>query len=726
MITKTIRRKNGLRLVALAAVLVAAGCGQNGSSGNGSADNMPAAPARLTAGTGAGTVDAQRIINADSEPGNWMTTGRTYGEQRYSPLKKINDGNVGKLGIAWYVDLDTKRGQEATPIVVDGVMYESTAWSKVMALNAKTGKVLWKYDPKVRRESARDACCDVVNRGVAVWKGKVYVGALDGRLIALDAKTGKVIWDVQTTPVDQGYTITGAPRVIKGNVIIGNGGAEENLRGYVSAYNAETGKMVWRFYIVPTDPAKEKGNKVMEMAAKTWGDDWWKHTGGGGNSWDAFAYDPELDLLYIPGGNGGPFDKNVRSPGGGTNLFLGSIIAVRPETGEYVWHFQATPADSWDYDNTQQMILADLTIDGKKRKVLMQAPKNGFFYVIDRETGKFISANNFVPQNWAKGIDKNGQPIMNPAAWYMDTGKPHLQMPGPAGGHNWYPMSFNPNTGLVYIPAQETPWIYRPSLKAAGASGRTSLGAQGGADVPKPKPWSGYLVAWDPVQQKEVWRVDQPGPANGGTLTTAGNLVFEGDVNGGFHAYAADTGKELWKEDLQSDPMAGPVSYTVDGEQYVAVSVGLGGGPGMISGAELLHSGPKQNISRVVVFKIGGTVTLPPAPPIDRTLNPPPLKASPQTVAQGAGLFGANCASCHGMNAVAGILPDLRYTPLLATNSFYDVVIDGALREQGMIPFPNLTKKQVDAIRAYLISRAHETMEGTKTKDLGAAAGTLK
>ncbi len=572
-----------------------------------------------------------------------------------------------------------------------------------------------------RRESARDACCDVVNRGVAVWKGKVYVGALDGRLVALDAKTGDVVWDVQTTPIDQPYTITGAPRIVKGNVIIGNAGAEDNVRGYVSAYDAETGKMVWRFYIVPTDPAKEKGNKVMEMAAKTWGDEWWKHTGGGGNSWDGFAYDPELDLLYIPGGNGGPFDINVRSPGGGANLFLGSIIAVRPETGEYVWHFQATPGDSWDYDNTQQMILADLTIDGKVRKVLMQAPKNGVFYVIDRETGKFISAKPFVPITWATGFNADGSPIMNPDAWYMNIKKSVIQTPGPAGGHNWYPMSFNPETGLVYIPAQETPWIYRPSAPVGGGVGQALP-----KDAPVAPKWTGHLLAWDPVNQKEVWRVDDPGPANGGTLSTAGNLVFEGDVDGVFHAYDAATGKELWKTDLQSDPMAGPVSYTVDGEQYIAVSVGLGGGSGMISGSELLNSGPKQNISRVVAFKIGGNVTLPPEPELNRTLNPPPLTASPQVVAKGAGLFGGNCASCHGMNAIAGILPDLRYTPLLDSDAFYDVVMDGVLKENGMLPFPNLSKDDVDAIRAYLISRAHQTMKGQQDNRIGPASGQLR
>ena len=712
------RQHASIEVIALTALLVA-GCGSN-----------PGAPPVQAPGSqseglaaNAAAVDDNRLVHADSEPGNWMTTGRTYDEQRFSPLRDISDHNVNQLGLAWYHDLDTHRGQEATPLVVDGVMYTSEAWSKVLALDARSGKLLWEYDPKIDPDLGRIACCNVVNRGVAIWKGKVYVGALDGRLIALDARDGHVVWSVQTTDPTQPYANTGAPRIVKGKVIIGNGGAERNVRGYASAYDAETGKLVWRFYITPTDPAKPdhaaSDDALARVAQSTWSEGFWKRTGGGGTPWDALVYDPELDLLYIGGGNGGPHSRDARSPGGGDNLFLGSVIAVRPDTGQYVWHFQETPGDSWDFTSVQPIILADLQIDGKPRKVLLHAPKNGFFYVIDRETGKFISGKNFAKVNWAKGLDRNGRPIMNPDAWYSH--KTFLGYPGPAGAHNWYPMSFNPQTGLVYIPAQDTPWPFFPAPVTSGKAPPATFGNLG--HLPD---WTGYLIAWDPIKEKEAWRIDQPGPANGGTLTTAGNLVFEGTVDGLFHAYAADTGQALWSMDLQSDPMAGPISYTVDGQQYIAVMVGLGGGSGLMSGQELEKSGPKRNISRVVALRIGADGKLPPAPPpVQHPTNLPASTADAATRAKGAALFGLNCAGCHGINAVAGILPDLRYTPFLTQDGWYDIVIKGALRSEGMVPFPDMPRSDADAIRAYLIARAHESVEGqprqpTATRTSGA------
>ncbi|NOZ42959.1 MAG: PQQ-dependent dehydrogenase, methanol/ethanol family, partial [Alphaproteobacteria bacterium] len=347
----------------------------------------------------AATVNGQRIINADSEPQNWLSHDRTYDAQRYSPLDQITTKNVKKMALDWHFDFETHRGLEATPIVVDGIMYVSGSWSRVYALNAVTGKLLWQYNPKVPGEWAVNACCDVVNRGVAVWQGKVYVGTLDGRLVALDAKTGKVIWDVLTINKKYAYTITGAPLIVKGRVIIGNGGAEFGVRGYVSAYDALTGKLDWRFYTVPGNPKNGFEAPILKMAAKTWHGKWWK-LGGGGTVWDSMSYDPELDLLYIGVGNGSPWNQAIRSPGGGDNLFLSSIVALRPETGKYVWHYQTTPGEMWDYTATQQMILADLKIDGKMRKVLMQAPKNGFFYVLDRKTGALISAKKYVRVNW--------------------------------------------------------------------------------------------------------------------------------------------------------------------------------------------------------------------------------------------------------------------------------------------------------------------------------------
>ncbi|HWZ72205.1 MAG TPA: PQQ-dependent dehydrogenase, methanol/ethanol family, partial [Casimicrobiaceae bacterium] len=389
-------------------------------------------------------VDAARMNNADRDATNWLSYGRTYGEQRFSPLTKITADNAKQLGLAWFADLDTNRGQQATPLVIDGVMYVSTAWSMVKAYDAATGKLLWSYDPQVPRELGVKGCCDVVNRGVAAWKGKIYVGTFDGRLVALDAKTGKPAWSVVTG--DQtNLTITGAPRVIKGRVIIGMSGGEYGIRGYISAFDAETGKLAWRFYTVPGDPSKPFENEAMEMAAKTWSGEWWK-LGGGGTTWDAISYDPDLNLVYFGVGNGIEWARSYRTANKGDNLFLSSIVALNADTGAYVWHYQATPGEEWDFDAVQQLVLADLTIDGKRRKVLMQANKNGFFYVLDRKTGKLISAKTFIPINWASGVDpKTGRPLENPGIHYSETGQPARMMPGPLGAHSWQPMAFNPN-----------------------------------------------------------------------------------------------------------------------------------------------------------------------------------------------------------------------------------------------------------------------------------------
>ncbi|HMI93088.1 MAG TPA: PQQ-dependent dehydrogenase, methanol/ethanol family, partial [Polyangiales bacterium] len=405
-------------------------------------------------------VDEARLVAAGEDCHNWLSHGRTYDEQRYSPLNLVDKGNVAKLGLAWSLDLDTDRGQEATPLVVDGVMYSTSAWSKVQAIDAQSGKLLWQYDPEVPGETGTKACCDVVNRGVAVWKGRVYVGTLDGRLVAIDAHSGKQAWSVVTVDQNKKYTITGAPRIIKGKVLIGNGGAEYGVRGYISAYDAESGALAWRFYTVPGDPSQPFEAPIMQQAAATWKGEWWK-LGGGGTVWDSMAYDPQLNLLYIGVGNGSPWNQQLRSPGGGDNLFLSSVVALRPDTGEYVWHYQETPGESWDYTATQHIILADLPINGQTRKVLMQAPKNGFFYVLDRETGKLISAQPYSTVNWASSIDlATGRPVENPDARYADTNKPWFAMPGPYGAHNWQPMSFSPQTKLVYIPSQDVPFNY--------------------------------------------------------------------------------------------------------------------------------------------------------------------------------------------------------------------------------------------------------------------------
>ena len=652
-------------------------------------------------------VDGARMKDADRDGANWLSYGRTYSEQRFSPLAKITSDNAKQLGLAWFADLDTNRGQEATPLVIDGVLYTSTAWSMVKAYDAATGKLLWSYDPEVPRELGVEGCCDVVNRGVAAWKGKIYIGTFDARLVALDAQTGKPVWSVKTG--DQKHlTITQAPRVIKGRVIIGMSGGEYGIRGYISAYDAETGKLAWRFYTVPGDPSKPFENKAMAMAAKTWSGEWWK-LGGGGVVWDAISYDPELNLVYFGVGNGLEWARSYRSANKGDNLFLSSIVALNADTGAYVWHFQVNPGEEWDYDAVGQLTLADLTIDGKRRKVIMQANKNGFFYVLDRKTGQFIHAKPYVPQTWASGLDpKTGRPIEHPDIRYSITGKTVVMMPGPDGGHSWHPMAYNPKTGLVYIPAQEIAKSFTP-VKDFKPS---EIGWNLGVDVAgTPGAKKGYLLAWDPVAQKEVWRSDHVGPWNGGIVTTAGNLVIQGDATGHLNAYRADTGEKLWSIDVQSPIMAAPVSYEVGGEQYIAVLSGFGSAFSLQAGRVAAQSGNIRNISRVLAFKVGGAATLPLAPPEQKlVLNPPPATADAATVAAGDHLFGRYCAACHGENAVGGgVVPDLRASTFLGNDFFYEIVLNGAMKDAGMAPFKAvLDQKDAAAIRAYLIKRAND------------------
>lgn len=666
-----------------------------------------------------GDVNQSRVIHADREPGNWMTYGRTYDEQRFSPLHEINDGNVSRLGLAWYYDLDTSRGQEATPIVVDGVMYFTSAWSKVFAQNAATGKLLWSYDPKVPGNWAVNACCDVVNRGVAVWNGKIFVGTLDGRLIALDAGTGRRVWETLTIDRNFRYTITGAPRVANGKVIIGNGGGEFGVRGYVSAYDSETGKLAWRFYTIPGDPAKPFESAILAKAAKTWSGEWWK-LGGGGTVWNAIAYDPELDQVYIGTGNGTPWSDKFRSPKGGDNLLTCSIVALKADTGEYVWHYQEDPADAWDFDADEDIVLADLAIDGRTRKILMQAPKNGFFYVLDRQNGRLVSAKPYTFVNWASQIDmRTGRPVETASARY-EGADPAPVVPGPIGAHSWQPMSYSSLTGLVYIPVNDAGFKYKQPKSFAA----TKLGPNYGIDVvaaglpqdPEVKKAilatvKGKLVAWDPVEQKAAWTIERPGPWNGGTLATAGNLVFEGTASGDFEAYRANTGDKLWSFPAQSGVMAGPVTYEAAGEQYVAVLAGWGGVFPLAAGEVSFASGRVRNISRMLVFKLDGKRNLPRAPAIEQPpLTPFPNSADAATIGKGERLFQSYCAECHGDVAVSGgVLPDLRHSIAVTDDTWFDVVFGGELQSQGMVSFSKeLSHDDAAAIRSYVIFRRNQ------------------
>ena len=698
-------------IVAVGAALALAGCAKGG------AEPSPAPTEGVT--------DAM-IAAADGN--EWLSYGRDYAEQRFSPLTQVTDANVGELGLAWFADLDTARGQEATPLMHDGVLYVSTAWSMVKAFDARTGALKWSYDPKVPRETLPVACCDAVNRGVALYGDKVYVATLDGYLVALDQRDGSVAWRREVVPDHKSYTITGAPRVANGKVFIGSGGAEYRARGFLAAFDWATGDELWRFHTVPGNPADGFENPAMEQAARTWGGKWWE-LGGGGTVWDAITYDPANNLVIFGTGNAEPWnpaangrDKVGGGEGSGDNLYTSSIVAVNADTGEYAWHFQQTPEDRWDYDSNAQITLADLTIDGQQRHVVLHAPKNGYFYILDARSGKFVSATPWTDINWSTGIDPaTGRPQINPEARYEVTGKLWVSVPGAAGAHSWHPMSYSPRTGLMYIPANLAgfPYLAEKDWQASDIGFQTGLDGAGTA-MPAIEAvreqtlaaTTGALVAWDPVAKKEAWRVPYKGPWNGGTLATAGNLVFQGTATEQFAAYSADSGKQLWTFPTQSGIIAAPMTYSIDGEQYVAVLAGWGGvwdiAPGILSA----KSGFPRNVSRLLVFKLGGAAELPPAPPLNRlVLDPPAFTGTEAQATRGAQVFGRYCSVCHGDAAIAGALnPDLRRSGALNdANAMKAIVIDGALHENGMVSFKSaLTPEDVEAVRQYVIKRANE------------------
>jgi PQQ-dependent dehydrogenase (methanol/ethanol family) len=537
-------------------------------------------------------IDDAALKNAGKSGGEWLSYGLDQGESRYSPLARINTANVSQLHQAWSYDLGVGGGnQEGTPLVWNGTVYGITNWSVVFAVDARTGKERWRWDPQVNQTAVRGRiCCGVVNRGIAIYQGKIIAPIIDGRLEALDAETGRPVWEARVAYSQDNYTITMAPRIAKGKVIIGMAGAELLIRGQFAAFDAETGKLAWRFYTVPGDPSKPFENPALKKAAETWSGEWWK-LGGGGSVWDGMAYDPEADLFYVGTGNGGPWPEQLRQSKGKDNLYVASILAVKPETGELKWYFQPVPGDSWDFDSVQQLILADITIKGKPRKVIMQANKDGFYYVLDRVTGQFISGKPFAQVTWAKGLDEvTGRPFVNPEAHY---GNDSITIsPGPGGAHNWAPMSFNPTTGLVYIPTSTNStsnFALDPNFTVKPGRSNTGLrpGGRGGAATAAttppaigPTPANGErraLVAWDPVTQTERWRAPEGGSIGGGTVTTAGNLVFQVTNDGRLLAYSADKGEKLLeiKTDLGGG-MGPPITWQLDGKQYITLAGGLG------------------------------------------------------------------------------------------------------------------------------------------------------
>ena len=665
------------------------------------------------------TVNQQALINPGKE---WLNYGRTYKEQRYSPLAEINKNNVNELDLAWSFKFDTARGMEATPIMHNGVLYVSTGWSHVHAINARTGAELWHYDAKVPKAHLAKTCCGPVNRGVAIWQKdemsplQVFFGSLDGRLIALDALTGEENWSVQSTPTDGNYSITGAPRIVKDMVIIGNGGGELGVRGYISAYDVSSGEMRWRFYTVPGDRNKPQESEALEKALSSWsGDEWYKLGGGGGTVWDTLVFDPDLDILYIGTGNGSPWNRDLRSPGGGDNLYLSSIVAINPNDGKYIWHYQTTPKENWDYTATQQLILAELTIKGEERKIIMQAPKNGFFYVLDRVTGELLSAEKFGHVTWATHVDMaTGRPVESEFADYQKNGGSYL-WPSPFGAHNWQPMSYSQKTGYIYIPVQSFPAYFTGQKEVRYLENRWNTGVDLN-EIRGPQSWVagravmdalvyGELVAWDPIKNERAWTVRHPKPSNGGTLSTAGNLVFQGTWDGVFTAYDAANGDQLWQYQSDSAILAGPITYELDGDQYVAVAQGSGGVVMLTIGDEVRKNTVNQN--RLLVFKRGksekGFL-----PIDDSVVQIQPLyghsDTDDATIKNGEYLYHTNCASCHGIDATSNyVVPDLRYMTEKTHEDFATIVLGGSLTHKGMIGFyETLNLDDVNMIHEYL------------------------
>ena len=674
-----------------------------------------------------GNINTDRIINANNEPQNWLSHGRDYHEQRYSPLNQINLETINKLELEWSLDMGTKRGLEATPIIDNGIMFVSSTWSVVHAVDAKTGKELWVYDPDVPRSWARKVCCDVVNRGVAVWEGQVYFGTIDGRLISLDAKTGKNIWEINTLiDSDKDYTITGAPRVANGKVYIGNGGADMGgVRGYVSAYNTKNGNLEWRFFTVPGDPSLPFEHPELEMASKTWTGQWWT-MGGGGTVWNAIVFDPEFNQLYIGTGNGSPWNQQIRSPEGGDNLFLSSIVALNADTGKMNWYYQTTPEERWDYTATQDIILADLNVDGEDRKVLMQAPKNGFFYVLDRKTGELLRANNYVKTNWATHVDlKTGRPVLNPNKDYYE--KAIWILPGTYGGHGWQAMSYDPKQKLVFIPTMEIAAVHRvkktfeetglykmlPETVNTGTEFNlfdTVPDMSDGDNIP---PITGELIAFDPLTGETRWSVKHKQFWNGGPLTTAGGLVFQGNASGFLEAYNAKNGKLVWSKNVYTGIMAPPVTYMIDEEQYISILAGDGGASNFLGDNFGIWEGQLASIKygnygKLLTFKLNGKSKIEALEEKDLSIPEQPIiNASLEDIKAGQDIYANYCAICHGSGVHGKTISDLRYMSKETHEYFNEIVLNGMLEENGMKGFSDiLNEKNAFEVYSYIVDVA--------------------
>ncbi len=661
--------------------------------------------------------DEDQKITDETNTADWLAYGRTHSEQRFSPLTDIDTSTVVNLAVDWYLDLPNDKALVSTPLVVDGILYFTGTMNRIRAVDASNGNMIWQFDPEVAKHLGKNKKPGwTQSRGISYYKGKIFTATWEGRLIALDAKTGKQIWSVLTIDPDKMMSITGAPKAFADKVIIGNGGSEAAPnRGYVTAYDVETGQQTWRFYIVPGNPADGFENEAMEMAAKTWTGEWWKY-GGGGNAWHGFTYDADLNTIYIGTGNGGPWNPKVRSENGGDNLFLSSIVALDAETGKYKWHYQTTPGDSWDYNSNMDIVLATIKIKGEDTRIIMHAPKNGFFYVINRETGKLISAQPFVETSWASHVDSvSGKPVINPNARY-DSGSVYIT-PSPHGAHSWHAMSYNPVTRLAYIPAIHDATIF-DATKTDLADWKNNPD-KGGIAVSisdpdsLPRPYTGSLIAWNPVTQKQAWIVPHKELWNAGTLTTAGGLVFQGTADGQFNAYQANTGKLLWQYNTGLGISAPAITYKIKGKQYIALLVGYGGAFAGV-GNKSLGWDYNRHTRRLLVFSLEGKAAVPPQPP---PYFPEPLVDTTFKIDEELALKGYNlywqCFACHGANVVAkGMAPDLRASPVsLNQAAFAMFVRDGIKADMGMPAFKDLTDEDLNALMHFIRKKANQSHE---------------
>ena len=669
-----------------------------------------------------GNVTDSRVINSPSdEPGSWLTYGQNFKEQRFSELTQINTDTIARLGLAWTAQIgDYNMRMQGTPLVVDGVMYVSNGWSVIYALDATTGEEIWKYDPEVDRSYIRLACCGPAhNRGVAVYEGKVFVGTFDGRLIAVNAETGEEVWDVDTwIPEGLGrFNITGAPRAAAGKVYIGQGSGESgHRRGYVTAYDADTGEVSWRFFLVPGDPSQPFEHPEMELAAQTWGGEWWKY-GGGGTAWNSLVYDEEFNSLYIGVGNGAPWPREIRSPGGGDDLFLSAIVSVDVETGRMNWYYQTTPGDNWDYSSAMDMALGEIEFGGEMRKVVLQAPKNGFFYVIDREDGELLRALPYTEGiDWATHVDmETGRPVENPDVVYES--EPQWIMPANSGAHNWEPQSWDNELGLMYFYYHDIANFYsldegfvetgEYEIRERGLSLGWGEGEYRRRLIEEagPRPESqAYIGAFDPITGGYKWRHELESDYNGGVVATRGGLLFHPEGTGEFSARDTDDGEILWRYSAPGTFRSTSVmTYQVGRDQYVAT---------MMNGNRAIDLG-----GTVLAFKLDGNLDLP-IPDIVQATVPelPDGDFGVDQISEGDDIYHAQCASCHGgigiPNEVAIVAPDLRLMTLSTHDEMSDIVIGGSRADRGMPEFRDaITSDQLESIRAFVVEQARRLKE---------------